>query len=74
MNGTLPETDLAPELLTTAEAARLLNVGERTLWRWSRSGVAPAPLKIGGTVRYNRRALSEWIDAGCPRVDGPENS
>ena len=73
MNGTLPETDLAPELLTTAEAARLLNVGERTLWRWSRSGIAPAPLRIGGTVRFNRRTLTDWIESGCPRVDGREN-
>ena len=38
---------ITPELLTTAEAARLVNVGERTLWRWSRCGIAPPPVKIG---------------------------
>lgn len=57
-------------LLTTAEAARLAGIGERTLWRWSRSGIAPAPIKIGGSaVRYRRRDLEAWISAGCPRVD-----
>ena len=49
---------ITPELLTTAEAARLVNVGERTLWRWSRAGIAPAPVHIGGAVRY--RARSTW--------------
>jgi predicted DNA-binding transcriptional regulator AlpA len=59
-----------PELLTTSEAARLVNVGERTLWRWSRCGIAPPPLRIGGAVRYRRAEYLTWIRAGCPRVDG----
>ncbi|HEY4759561.1 MAG TPA: helix-turn-helix domain-containing protein [Thermoguttaceae bacterium] len=59
--------NIVPELLTTAEAARLLSMGERTLWRHSRSGAAPAPVKIGGTlVRYRRSELLDWIEAGCP--------
>ena len=61
----LPE----PELLTTAQAARLCGLGERTLWRHSRSGAAPPPLKIGGAVRFRRADLAEWITAGCPRCD-----
>jgi predicted DNA-binding transcriptional regulator AlpA len=64
---------IAPELLTTAEAARLCGIGERTLWRWSRCGIAPGPLKIGsgknGAVRFRRDDYLEWIRAGCPRVD-----
>jgi len=64
---------IVPELLTTAAAAELLSIGERTLWRWSRSGIAPAPIKIGGgpraAVRFRRRELVEWLEAGCPRVD-----
>lgn len=62
-------------LLTTAEAARLAGIGERTLWRWSRSGIAPAPIKIGGAaVRYRRHDLEVWISAGCPRVDNSETN
>jgi excisionase family DNA binding protein len=64
-----PDT-IAPELLTTREAAKLLGIGERTLWRHSRSGAATAPVTIGGAVRYRRVELLEWIDAGCPRIDG----
>jgi excisionase family DNA binding protein len=68
-NAPTAETIL-PELLTTAEAARLCNIGERTFWRHSRSGAAPAPVRIGGAVRYRRSELLAWIAAGCPRCDG----
>lgn len=61
-----------PELLTASQAARLVSVGERTFWRWTRSGVAPAPIRIGSglkpSVRYRRRELEAWVAAGCPNV------
>lgn len=60
-----------PPLMTTGQTAKLCGCGERTLWRWSRSGVAPPPVKIGtSAVRYRREEYLEWIRAGCPRVDG----
>ena len=66
---------IVPELLTTRQAAELCGVGERTWWRWSRSGIAPAPIKLGdgkqGAVRYSRRTIMEWLAAGCPRTGGP---
>jgi predicted DNA-binding transcriptional regulator AlpA len=63
-------TTIAPQLLTAKEAAALVNCGERTLWRWSRSGVAPAPVKIGASaVRYRRDEYLDWIAAGCPRCN-----
>ena len=62
-------SNIVPDLLTTKQAAALCSVGERTLWRWSRSGIAPAPVKIGGSaVRFKRAEIIEWIDAGCPRI------
>ena len=64
-------SNITPQLLTGKEAAALVNCGERTLWRWSRSGIAPKPIKIGGmAVRYRRDEYHEWIAAGCPRCDG----
>ena len=62
-------TNIIPQLLTTKQAAALCSVGERTMWRWSHSGIAPAPLKIAGSaVRFKRAEIIEWIDAGCPRL------
>ena len=40
-------TDLHPALLTSAQAANLAGVGQRTWWRWMNSGLAPPPVKIG---------------------------
>lgn len=69
-----PKASITPELLTTAQAARLAGCGERTFWRWSRDGIAPGPLTIGRglrpAVRYRRADILAWIDAGCPRTDG----
>jgi len=65
---------IVPELLTTKQAAALCGLGERTLWRFSRSGVSPRPLKIGhgrnGAVRYRRSEILAWIAGDCKRVDG----
>ena len=58
------------ELITTAEAAALCGVGERSFWRWAHSGRAPRPIKIGRTARFRRSELLAWIEAGCPRVGG----
>jgi len=64
---------ITPELLTAGQAAELLAIGQRTLWRWSRSGICPAPVKIGrglrAAVRYRRAELLDWIANGCPRAE-----
>lgn len=73
-----PEASITPELLTTKQAANLTGVGERTLWRWSRCGIAPPPMKLGngknGATRYRRADLMAWIENGCPRCDRAANN
>ena len=65
----MPVTGMVPELLTTSEAAQLAGVGERTWWRWTRSGIAPPPLKIGRglrpAVRFRRSEVLAWMAGGC---------
>ena len=65
------------ELMTTEQTAEMCNLGARTVWRWSRSGRMPAPLKLGdgrqGAVRFRRSEIMQWIAAGCPRVDGGQD-
>lgn len=56
------------ELLTAAEAAEVAGVAKRSWWRYVSSGRAPAPVRLGGAVRWRRSELAEWITAGCPRV------
>ena len=56
------------ELLTAAESAEMAGVAKRSWWRYVSSGKAPAPVRLGGAVRWRRSELAEWIAAGCPRV------
>jgi predicted DNA-binding transcriptional regulator AlpA len=56
------------ELLTAAESAEMAGVAKRSWWRYVSSGRAPAPVRIGGAVRWRRSELAEWIQSGCPRV------
>ena len=54
-----PAAPIVPELLRPREAAELLGIGERTLWRHSRCGIAPRPVAVGGTTRYVRAETME---------------
>ena len=54
-----------PILLDTPAAARLLGLSPSTLekWRFFCTPTAPPVVRIGRTVRYDRRALEAWIAA-----------
>lgn len=52
-----------PFMLTMWEVARLLGIGLRTLRRHIAAGSFPKPIRIGGSLRYSRKAILEWIDA-----------
>ena len=77
----------AGEMLTRAEAARLIGVQENTLRRWYAANRGPAVVKIGSCrssrVRYPRAALMAWAadpasftmparPDGLPRFEPPK--
>lgn len=66
--GEVHQVGLEPELLKVGDVAQMLSLGERTILRMSDAGKMPPPVKIGGSVRWSRRALRTWIDDGCPAV------
>ena len=55
-------------LLTAAEVARVLNVGERSIWRMASmaaagSGPFPRPVRIGGqAVRWRWQDVEKYLD------------
>jgi len=53
-------------LLTADEVAQLLGISTRTLWRLSRGGRCPLPLRIGGNTRWRRSEVERWVTEGCP--------
>jgi len=54
------------ELLDTVSAGQLLGISGRHLLRLTDSGDCPSPRRLGRSVRWSRRELLAWLDAGCP--------
>ncbi len=53
---------MAPQLLTTAEAATYLSISPRTLESWRTKLVGPPSVKLnGGNVRYRPEDLEQWV-------------
>lgn len=54
----------APELLTVYDVAERLRVTPRTVWRWSKTGELPAPLRFGPrgrTVRWKAADIDSFL-------------
>lgn len=50
-----------PALMDVDEVARDLGIGVRTLQRLKQLGQVPAPIKVGGQVRWRRADVEAWI-------------
>ncbi|MFN7878064.1 MAG: helix-turn-helix transcriptional regulator [Pirellula sp.] len=59
-----------PRLLDVEQVAGMLGVSSRQVYRLADGGRMPRPLKIGGSVRWDRQAVEKWIAAGCPQEHG----
>ena len=46
---------------------RILKASGRSIDRWRDSGVIPGGLRVGRLIRWRKRDIHEWLDAGCPR-------
>ena len=50
-----------PTTLRPKELAALLGIGERSLFRYLKSGDLPQPIRLGRSMRWSRQAILEWI-------------
>ena len=54
------------DILTLDEVAAFLKAGKRTVYRLAQKGGIPA-FKLGGTWRFRRAELDQWIAAQIAR-------
>lgn len=60
------------ELLIAADRlASMMNLSTRSIWRLLSAGRLVKPVRLNGAVRWRRKEVEQWIDAGCP---SPEES
>jgi predicted DNA-binding transcriptional regulator AlpA len=55
--------DAQSVLVGAATVAAMLQIGQRTLWRWISTGVFPGPdVSIGAKIRrWRRETVDNWI-------------
>ncbi|UCG47131.1 MAG: AlpA family phage regulatory protein [Phycisphaerales bacterium] len=53
-------------LLSAASIAKLLSLSRRQVFRLNSGGRIPAPIRIGGAVRWSAKEVSAWLAAGAP--------
>ena len=64
-------TGLSESLTTERRLGDIIHVSEivglapRTISRLVRAEQFPAPVRIGGSLRWDLQALERWIDEGC---------
>ena len=61
--------DVRPDLLLTVrEVARRLALATRTVWKWSRSGQLPPPVRLGRrTLRWRAAEIERYVEEMQPR-------
>jgi len=67
------QVTIQPLLLTAREAAKGLNVCEKTLWTLTKNGEIPA-VRIGRAVRYDPADLRAWIEKAKSAKGSLDNS
>ena len=53
-------------LLNVSALAGCLSISVRQAYRWNKAGLVPAPLRIGGVVRWRADEVSRWLESGAP--------
>ena len=59
--GSVPDDADAKLLLSVGEAAQLVGLSERTVWKLSGCGELPPPIRIGRSVRWLRQRLDDFL-------------
>ena len=59
-------TQTTEKLLTAKAVGEMLSLSKRQIFRLNRSGKIPAPIRIGGAVRWSAEEISAWLTASAP--------
>ena len=62
----MSEQQTTEKLLTAKAVSEMLSLSKRQIFRLNSCGKMPAPLRIGGSVRWANSTIQSWIDMGCP--------
>ena len=62
----MTNTQITEKLLTAKAVGEMLSLSKRQVFRLNSSGKIPAPIRIGGSVRWAENTIAVWLKAGAP--------
>ena len=54
------------QLLTAKQLGARLSLSKRQVFRLNSCGKIPAPIRIGGSIRWAESTIARWLKAGAP--------
>lgn len=54
------------QLLSAKAVGQMLSLSKRQIFRLNSCGKIPAPIRIGGSVRWAQSTITQWLKAGAP--------
>ena len=60
------QTNQNTQLLNAKSLGQLMALSKRQIFRLNSCGKIPAPLRIGGSVRWASNEICAWLEAGAP--------
>ena len=58
------QAEVPAALMTDKETAAMLSVSTRHLHRLRDRGDIPQPIRLGGSVRWRRQSILDWLKGG----------
>lgn len=69
---TIREKSMSDEILTIQELAEYLKLNEKTAYRLAGEGKLPG-FKVGGSWRFKREDIEQWIEQKKTRIVNEDN-
>ena len=63
---TIKQMEQHCQLFTAKELGARLSLSKRQVFRLNSCGKLPAPIRIGGSVRWAESTIARWLIAGAP--------
>ncbi len=63
----IPQTCL---LISVTQVSEILNISERTVWRLVSAGKFFKPRYLGRCAKWHRKEIEDWVESGCPAMNG----
>ncbi|MGI6418231.1 MAG: helix-turn-helix transcriptional regulator [Thermoguttaceae bacterium] len=59
-------------LMPIQRVAEMLGCSTRKIYSLVESRMMPAPIRLGGSIRWDRDVIDRWIASGCPSCEGKD--